>query len=372
MSGGPTPEDPFAEGDPEAAEREARRREREARRRAQTDRERDERNRRSLAARVSGARGEPAAAGEQPAPPAHGGERPEPAAHGGPPTDRAIVMRRRLLGGGLVLGALAALFLLIKAVGGGEEPTPVATTEPAKTIDVLVPEGLTIEQMADVAKKAKLKGSYEKAVEQAQKRFPLKRYDAEDAPTLEGFLFPATYELEKGARAEDLVAKQLEAFEQNFSSVNLKQARKKNLTAYDVLTIASLIEKEIQVAEERPLAAAVIYNRLSAGDTLGIDATLRYELGNYDEQLLQSELDAATPYNTRVTPGLPPTPIASPGLASIEAAADPADSDVYYFVVKPGTCGEHVFTADKAKFDEAEAAYQQALAEEGGSPTDCG
>ena len=132
-----------------------------------------------------------------------------------------------------------------------------------------------------------------------------------------------------------------------------------------------MIEKEIQVANERPLAAAVIYNRLSAGDTLGIDATLRYELGNYDEQLLQSELDAATPYNTRINPGLPPTPIANPGLASIEAAAKPAKSDVYFFVVKPGTCGEHEFTADADEFAAAQARYEEALAAEGGSPTDC-
>ena len=139
-----------------------------------------------------------------------------------------------------------------------------------------------------------------------------------------------------------------------------------------MLIIASMIEKEIQVPEERKLAAAVIYNRLKAGDTLGIDATIRYYLRNYDEQLTESELaDTNDPYNTRVIPGLPPTPIANPGLASLEAAANPAKSDVYYFVVKPGTCGEHVFVKTDAEFQQAEAAYQQALQEQGGSPTDC-
>ncbi len=130
-----------------------------------------------------------------------------------------------------------------------------------------------------------------------------------------------------------------------------------------MLIIASMIEKEIQVPEERKLAAAVIYNRLKAGDTLGIDATIRYYLRNYDEQLTESELaDTNDPYNTRVIPGLPPTPIANPGLASLEAAANPAKSDVYYFVVKPGTCGEHVFVKTNAEFQQAEAGLPAGVA----------
>ena len=167
------------------------------------------------------------------------------------------------------------------------------------------------------------------------------------------------------------MAKQLDAFQQNFDPINMKQAEKKNLTPFDVLTIASMIEKEVQVDKERPLVAAVIYNRLAAGDTLGIDATLRYELDKYDGQLLESELEADTPYNTRVNPGLPPGPIANPGLASMEAAADPAKTDDYFFVVKPGTCGEHFFTNSSEEFDQAAAEYQAALAEQGGSPTEC-
>ncbi len=155
------------------------------------------------------------------------------------------------------------------------------------------------------------------------------------------------------------------------AEVDLSYAKSKNLTPYDVLMIASMIEREIQVPEERRLAAAVIYNRLAAGDMLGIDATIRYEDGNYDEPLTESRLAEDTPYNTRVNPGLPPTPIGNPGLASIEAAAKPAKSDAYYFVVKPGTCGEHVFVETKREFAEAEASYQQALEAEGGSPTEC-
>ncbi|MGB3099839.1 MAG: endolytic transglycosylase MltG [Solirubrobacterales bacterium] len=387
--------DPFDEGDEEATERERRRREREQRRRQEGERDRSQGTRRSLGELVAGRRpGRRSPTGSEPAVPVPARQDPGPsvgpperaAATPSPPPDsaapatqepgapappRSEIITRRLLAGGAVLAAIVVIVVLAKLAGGGDEQPTVAAPPPLKTTDVTVPEGLTIDQIAGVAKKAKLKGSYVKAANKALKKFPLKRYDAEGADSLEGFLFPATYELEKNAPAADLVAKQLEAFEQNYAGVDEKQAKKKNLTSYDVLTIASMIEKEVQVADERPTVAAVIYNRLAAGDTLGIDATLRYELQNYDEQLLQSELDAPTPYNTRINPGLPPTPISNPGLASIEAAANPAKTDAYFFVIKPGTCGEHVFTANAAKFEAAQAAYQQALAEQGGSPTDC-
>jgi len=280
---------------------------------------------------------------------------------------------RRLVALGVFLVALGAVVLAAKAVlGGSDEPAPVAKgPKTLKTEDVVIPEGLTIAQIADVAKKAGLEGDYEKAVDKAAKKFPLKKYDASDAENMEGFLFPATYEVEKGAPVGDLVAKQLEAFQQYFDPINLKYAEKKNLTPYDVLKIASMIEKEVQVDSERDNVAAVIYNRLAAGDTLGIDATLRYGLEKYDGQLLESELQSDNPYNTRVIAGLPPTPIANPGVASMEAAAKPAQTDDYFFVVKPGTCGEHFFTDSSEEFDQAAAEYQAALQAEGGSPTEC-
>ena len=244
--------------------------------------------------------------------------------------------------------------------------------------DVTIPEGLDRHQIADVAKKAGLKGDYEDATKKPPKGFDLKDYGAEDAANLEGFLFPATYEVEKDAKVEDLVDKQLDAFKQNIDSVNLKYAESKNLTPYDVVIIASMIEREIAVPDERDDAAAVIYNRLKAGTPLGIDATIRYEDQNYTEQILESRLEEATPYNTRINTGLPPGPIGNPGLASIEAAANPAKSDAFYFVIKPGTCNEHVFVETQEEFDQAEAEYQQALAGGGrladrmlsGSPTE--
>jgi uncharacterized YceG family protein len=151
----------------------------------------------------------------------------------------------------------------------------------------------------------------------------------------------------------------------------MSYAESKNLNVYDVLKIASMIEREVAVAKERPLVAEVIYNRLKAGTPLGIDATLRYYLQNYDQQLTESELAEDEPYNTRIHPGLPPTPIGNPGLDSIKAAANPAKGDLFYFVIKPGTCNEHVFVETDAEFQQAEAEYQQALQEQGGSPTNC-
>jgi UPF0755 protein len=233
-----------------------------------------------------------------------------------------------------------------------------------------VPEGLPRDQVAPVVTDAGIQGDY-LAATKAFKGFDPARYGARNAPHLEGFLFPATYELDSGSTVRELVTQQLDAFRQNIAKVDLGYAKSKNLSAYDVLKIASMVDREVQVPKERPLVAAVIYNRLRRGEPLAIDATTRYELRNYDEQLTQSELMAPSPYNTRINAGLPPTPIGNPGLAAIKAAAQPAKVNYRFFVVKPGTCGEHTFTADEAEFNRLAAEYQAALQQQGDSPTEC-
>jgi UPF0755 protein len=171
-----------------------------------------------------------------------------------------------------------------------------------------------------------------------------------EANGIEGFLFPATYEFTPKTTAAKLVADQLAFFEENWKKVDLTDARKKNLTAYDVLIIASMVEKETIVPSERPLVAAVIYNRLKKGMPLGIDATIRYGLDvPGTESLRQSHLQSDNPYNTRNRQGLTPTPIANPGLASMQAAAHPAKVDYLYFVRK-GESDEHFFTASESEF----------------------
>ena len=169
--------------------------------------------------------------------------------------------------------------------------------------------------------------------------------------SLEGFLFPASYEFTQRTTARELVADQLRAFRQRFRTVNLSYARSKNLTPYDVLIIASMIEKETAVPRERRLVAAVIYNRLRNRMPLGIDATIRYGLDIPGTQSLTKQaLRSDSPYNTRLRPGLPPTPIANPGLASLRAAANPARNvDYLYYVRKPKSLS-HYFTANESDF----------------------
>jgi uncharacterized YceG family protein len=173
----------------------------------------------------------------------------------------------------------------------------------------------------------------------------------------EGFLFPATYDFFKDTTSKQLVRDQLDAFTENWGTVNLRYAHKKNLTPYDVLIIASMVEKEAQAPKERPLVAAVIYNRLHARMSLGIDATIRYGLDvPATESLRESQLNNPTPYNTRLHAGLPPTPIANPGLASIKAAAHPAKVDYLYFVRKPDKV-HHFFTASSAAFENYKSTH---------------
>ena len=280
------------------------------------------------------------------------------------------IWRRRLLAlvGVLVVAAGAAF--AIKHTGGGDAAPAPKGPRTLKTFSLTIPEGLARADIAPLAKKAGLKGSYDKATKKAPKSFDLKKTGAPGDASLEGFLFPATYDLEKGASVGDLVSKQLEAFDQNFGGIDMSYAKKKNLSTYDVVTIASMIEREVEVPKERPLVAAVIYKRLADGEPLGIDATLRYEVG-FNKPLTESELQSDSPYNTRINPGLPPTPIGNPGLDSLKAAAHPADVNYKYYVFKPGSCNEHTFTSDYNKFLQLQADYQAALEAKGKQPTSC-
>jgi uncharacterized YceG family protein len=236
-------------------------------------------------------------------------------------------------------------------------------------VRVVIPEGKSRREIAPLAKQ--LKGSYLAASVRSPYLNP-RNYGAKHARNLEGFLFPASYQLKKGASARLLVKEQLQAFRQNFSKVNLSYARKKNLTAYDVLTIASMVEREAAVEKDRPLIASVIYNRLHDHTPLGIDSTLRYALNDWTKPLRVSQLASPSPYNTRNHVGLPPGPIGNPGLASIRAAAHPAKTGYLFFVVKPCGNGAHVFSKTEAQFERDSARYNAARAKNGGrSPSTC-
>ncbi|MCX6373209.1 MAG: endolytic transglycosylase MltG, partial [Actinobacteria bacterium] len=146
------------------------------------------------------------------------------------------------------------------------------------------------------------------------------------------------------------VDKQLAAFEQNFAKVDMTRALRANLTPYDVVIIASMIDREALVPAERPLVAAVIWNRLRIDMLLQIDATIQYALGKTKPVLTFDDLKIDSPYNTYKHQGLPPTPISNPGLAALQAAAAPADVDYLYYVARNDGTGRHYFSKEYAQF----------------------
>jgi len=283
-------------------------------------------------------------------------------------TPKSVVYRRRLVALGVLVAGFAIAWFAVASVGGNDKAKPPPTTAivAPKPFRVVFPEGFTRKQMAervtavaDIAerkrgKPVKLKANAYLAATARPRRQP--GFGAKAYP-LEGFLFPATYDFTARMTSAQLVAAQLKAFRLNWAKLNLAYARSKNLTPYDVLIIASMVEKETPAPEERQLVAGVIYNRLHEGMTLGIDATLRYGLNiPPTESIHESQLHDPTPYNTRLHAGLPPTPIGSPGLASLQAAAHPAKTAFLFFVAKPDK-KHHFFTASSAEFERYKAEH---------------
>jgi UPF0755 protein len=237
---------------------------------------------------------------------------------------------------------------------------------------VTIPEGYSRSQAAQLVEEDGLEGDYTKETVRSKYLNPA-QYGGKSARDLEGFLFPDTFEMKPGAPAADLVQLQLQDFERRIKGVDMSYAKSKNLTVFDVLIIASMIEREAGVPGQRKLVASVVYNRLHEGIPLGIDATIRFATGNYEEPLTESELAVDSPYNTRTNAGLPPGPINSPGIEAIESAAHPAKSDFLFYVNKPSTCNELAFSKTNAEFESDVAKYNAAREANGGNePTTCG
>jgi uncharacterized YceG family protein len=279
---------------------------------------------------------------------------------------RGRLALRRTVAALVLFGVLGgAVFLAVSAFGGEDEPPPPPATTTAaprlQTLRIVFPEGFTRRQMADRAgevrkiaiTRRKVRPKLTRAAYLAATRriVPPAGFRGDvPAGKVEGFLFPALYEFTQRTTAVQLVGKQLGAFRRSWATVDLRQARRKNLTPYDVLIIASMVERETIAPAERRLVAAVIYNRLRNRMPLGIDATIRYGLNvPGTEPLRQSQLESDNPYNTRTRLGLPPTPIANPGIASMRAAANPAPVDYLFFVRKPDK-RTHFFTASESEF----------------------
>ena len=249
------------------------------------------------------------------------------------------------------------------AIGASlEEILQILTTPPPEvpTYQVLFPEGLRIrrtyhdERTISTIAAQGLHLSADRFARLAESgRYALPPYLPAGTSTAEGFLFPATYEFVKAGVTEQAVIQQmLDEFAQHAKGLPWQHAERLGLRPYQIVIVASMIEREAAVDADRPLIASVIYNRLRDGIPLGIDATLLYDDPTPDGELTTGDLQTDTPYNTRINAGLPPTPIASPGEASLRAALSPADTSYFYYVLcPPDGDGVHRFARTLAEHE---------------------
>ncbi len=274
-----------------------------------------------------------------------------------PPGSGPGTIGRRLADAGVIRDTLTFRIELLRSGAGrrlqaGEYrfDQPMTVTEVISKIargDVyLLPitfrEGLTVREMAALYE-SKGFGSAAEFIAAASDARPVHGFDPA-AKDLEGYLFPDTYNMPRQSTAGQLVARMVAAFEKVLTPALRSQAQARGLNVHELVTLASIVEKETGKAEERPLVAAVYSNRLKIGMGLQCDPTVIYalqRLGRYNGNLTRDDLQLDSPYNTYRYRGLPPGPIAAPGRASLEAAANPADAPYLYFVSRGD--GSHVF-----------------------------
>jgi UPF0755 protein len=229
----------------------------------------------------------------------------------------------------------------------------LSSGESLSAFTITVTEGLTLEQTARVVEK---EGGIPAEEFETAAGSTDYGYDFLADPairTTEGFLFPKKYEFERGVDAAQIVDRFLRQYLLEKEGLDFAEAQDRfNLTEYELVTVASLVEKESANPEERPLIAAVIYNRIRSGMPLQVDATVQYALGKAKEDLKLEDLDVDSPYNTYKNRGLPPGPISSPSRESIQAALEPAQTNYLYYVLDANG-EEHFFTDDYDEFLEA-------------------
>ena len=236
----------------------------------------------------------------------------------------------------------------LAALGGGPK-------EP-RVVSVTFPEGSWLTDFAEVvgAETAIDGDRFLDVVQNGKVDSPFR---PKDVDTMEGLLFPSTYEVGKKDTARSLAQRLADEFVNQTTDLDFGRAKETGISPYEAVIIASMIEAESRIDSERPKIARVIYNRLNQGIPLGIDATILYGLGKESGELTSDELQVDSPYNTRKVTGLPPTPIGAPGLASLEAALDPADGDWLYYVLNDCK-GNHAFSETYEEFLENKAVYQ--------------
>lgn len=241
-----------------------------------------------------------------------------------------------------------------------QEIADIIVSGKVTTVNFTIPEGYTIYQTAS-AIAAKGLGDYDTLVsliEAGDFEYDFLKAAQNNKNKLEGYLFPNTYTVDEGMNEEQIIKVMLDQFEKQPYKVYAESGSSYSLN--DIITVASIIERECKVDEERPLVASVIYNRLAKGMPLQMCSTVQYVLGKQKEVLTYADTRIESPYNTYTNTGLPPGPICSPGLAAIKAALNPADTDYLYFVLSEKLDGTSNFSSDYAQFEKDKAAYDKA------------
>lgn len=217
-------------------------------------------------------------------------------------------------------------------------------------ISVTIPEGYELDMIARRVEDALgiPADEFQRAARDGD--YALPPYLPRNAGTLEGFLFPETYGFPRDVGADQVITRLLSQFETEAKDLPWQRARSLGLTPYEVVIVASIVERETRFAADRAKVAAVIYNRLEQGMPLQIDATVQYALPEDNRRLTYEDYEIDSPYNTYLHAGLPPTPIGSPGLASLRAALEPADEDHLFFVLIDPDTGRHAFADTYEEF----------------------
>jgi UPF0755 protein len=231
-----------------------------------------------------------------------------------------------------------------------------STPQTDVAVNVTFPENLWLKDFADVVEEnTHLSGErFLRVLETGKVR---SKYLPEGETNMEGLLFPDTYQVIERDTERDVAQRLADEFERQAARAGIDRAEELGVTPYEAIVIASMIEAEARFDEERPMIARVIYNRIAKGWTLGIDATVYYAIGEHKPTLTESDLAVDSPYNTRLNPGIPPTPIGATGAASLRAAVDPAEGDWMYYVVSDCE-GHHAFSVTDAEFQQDRQAYQ--------------
>ncbi|SDF10510.1 endolytic transglycosylase MltG [Sporolituus thermophilus] len=277
----------------------------------------------------------------------------------------ALLKQRGLISNVFLFRVLAKIEGLEGSLQAGEyQITPSMTVR--QIIDMLargetayrqftIPEGFTVDQVAALLEQHKISDATQfKSLARAYAPYDYMTAGEGTLYTVEGFLFPDTYRVASGATAEDILKMLTKQFDQQFTPAMRARAAELNLSIREVIILASLVEKEAQLEGERPVIASVFFNRLKQGMPLQSCATIQYILGYPKPKLTVQDTQIPSPYNTYQHSGLPPGPIANPGLASIQAVLYPAETEYLYFVADKN--GAHRFSRT---YDEHLAAIDQ-------------